>query len=146
MGFLASIVAIISASIAVMRYVTKPKAYNIDHFIGAYDGKAESAKFIMGLQPVGGNQLIGEVDFPGLEMVEVELKGEYDRDNGVVVLTYIRNEDHPLGPDSGDVRLTYDKKEGIYKGYWSSTVQPGNSEVWELRKISEEYDLRSWDG
>lgn len=146
LGLIASLLAVLSAGIAVMKYVTKPKIYSLEHFIGAFEGKAQTADFVMGLQSVGGNELIGEVDFSGLDMIEVELKGKYNRDDGVVELTYVRNEDHPLGPDSGDVRLTYDKKERLYKGYWASTIQPGNSETWTLKKTSNEYVVRSWDG
>ena len=146
MGVVASLLAIVSAGIAGLKYLTKPKIYNLEHFIGAFEGKAETSEFVMGLKSVGGNELIGEVDFPGLEMIEVELKGKYDIEDGVVVLTYVRNENHPLGPDNGDVRLTFDKSEGLYKGYWSSIVHPGNSETWALKKISDEYVVKSWDG
>ena len=145
-GAIASIVAIIGALFGAYKYFVTPFVLNEDHFVGLYEGEAEGYTFELGVESTGGALLIGEVNFDSWDFVEVQLRGKFDSNQEVANFKFRRNEGHPLGPDEGEASISYNKQTKIYSGFWVSTKIPGNEQKWQLKKLSNEYSVKSWDG
>jgi len=146
LGAIASIIAIVGAVFGVYQFLGRSSVLDENHFVGLYSGEAEGYKFDLGIESVGGTQLVGEVNFDDWDFVEVQLRGSFDSTNEIAVFTYRRNENHPLGPDQGEASITYNRNTKQFSGFWASSVIAGNEQKWLLKKNSNEYSVKSWDG
>ncbi|VAW70754.1 hypothetical protein MNBD_GAMMA10-2711 [hydrothermal vent metagenome] len=143
-GAIAGVTGIIAGAYSAFIYFNKEKLLDESFFLGKYEGSAEGYEFTMGIESVGAGQLIGEVNFGEWDYVEVQLTGEYDKENNLVLLSYRRNENHPSGKDNGIAKITYKKSDNSYYGFWSSLVIAGNKQKWKLKKIDNSYTVESW--
>ena len=147
LALIGGIITVLGAGYALFQYLSEQPKAKVEDFVGVYEGEAEGSSFKLGIELVGKNQVIGEVDFGDPDYIEVQLTGEFNQEEERLDLQYRRNINHLRGSDKGKAYISFDKKASKYSGYWTSTEEAGNEEKWKkFRKISDSFEVTSWNG